>query len=398
MLESFNRKSYPRATLLQATERLAELSGVDVAEVTELASPNFDGMRFHHTPEQIVTEQELGSLRGKVVELASKYGFPLARMKLDGQSSNQFDRDLAKILVEEMQIIPAEAADDEVWWFITLFLLPDVSVWRFPLPSEATASNPATWHVRFMDRRRGLFRQAWWRNYLLGNEICSHLNEDEFLNLVDRGALSGFRPLANAISLEFISRLNSDVYKGGARRSIFRKAMIQARRALGHVAVHAMNDEQLRKFAFEIFDEAELGINVGTSNENEEDSSNEFEGSLAQFLMELGDISKLLTPFISKPDLSEKMILDLRSMLPIYSRLHPGDDQVARISQDLDYLLLAIHDLDRERQLIIYAATAYFLLADDAVPDSQPGGFDDDELVLETAFSFLKIPRPSSNQ
>ena len=401
MSDFSHRKSFPRCSELQAIERLKLLSGASVEKASELASSNFEGMRFHHTPEQIVSEAELALLRTKAVELATKFGFPENRIKIDGQNKNQFDTELASLLFNEMQIIPAEAADDEVWWFITLFLLPDVAMWRFPLPAEISIENPSTWHVRFMDSRRGLFRQAWWRYFLLGEEACGIFLEDEFLNLIDRVALSGFRPLAQALCSEFIERIRGGNYPGAERRSVFRLSMILARRALGYEAIYAMDTDRISNFAKNTFDKAEDLIRNKKSKDLLLESTDEetiaSEGSLTSFLSELGDISKLLLPFISKPDLSEQMIFELREMLPVYARLHPENVQVGRISQDLEHLLMSIHSLDREFQIIVYAATAYFLLAEDAIPDSSPGGFDDDEFVLETAFKFLQLSRPSSS-
>ncbi|AXE53946.1 hypothetical protein [Aurantimicrobium sp. MWH-Uga1] len=400
MTEAEHRRSYPRASLLQATARLAELSGMNIDEASKVASNNFEGMRFHHTPEQIVSEEDLMSLRLKTLELATKFGFPTTRTRLDGQSANQFDIELASLLYNEMEIIPAEAADDEVWWFITLFLLPDVALWRFPLANEVSAESPATWHVRFMDRRRGFFRQAWWRYFLLGKEVCEVFNEDEFLNLVDRVALSGYKPLAEALSFEFICRLKTSNYVSGERRSVFRQSMILARRALGHEAVYAMDTERMSIFASTIFDKSEKLVRqaaIGDESIDEAFLESEFsEGSLNKFLTELGTIAQVLMPYITRPNLSDQFIFELREMLPVYARLHPGNEQVAKISQDLEHLLAGIQGLNREDQLIVYAATAYFLLAEDAIPDASKGGFDDDEKVLDLAFKCLQRSRPSS--
>ena len=82
-------------------------------------------------------------------------GWPTPMTRLGGP---QFDRQLAAELHRQMHILPADAAVEDVWSFLSLVLLPDVACWRFPDRSEE----------RLRGHFRNVFRRLWWRAYILG--------------------------------------------------------------------------------------------------------------------------------------------------------------------------------------------------------------------------------------
>ena len=90
---------------------------------------------------------------------------------------------LGRTLHEHLRIIPADAAHDETWSFLTLVVFPDVAVIRFP-----------DMHVnRLIGTPRNVLRRTWFRQEVLGDLLHSTgrpLGEDELVGLFERSALA----------------------------------------------------------------------------------------------------------------------------------------------------------------------------------------------------------------
>ena len=98
------------------------------------------------------------------------------------------------LLHQYMRIVPADAANGDVWSFLTLVVLPDVAFWRFPNPPD----------VRLLGRPRNVFRRYWWRAHVLGAEdggLAARLGEDQHVQIEERrAAIGGNPPLARALA------------------------------------------------------------------------------------------------------------------------------------------------------------------------------------------------------
>ena len=118
-----------------------------------------------------------------------QHGFPAESSR---DARREFDLRLAQYLHSGMKIIPAEGeASGDVWAFLALVLLPDVSYWRYPAPLPATGYSgpnhparagtalvafpvgPLTGRTRFLQgprgARRAAFDQIYARRKALGN-------------------------------------------------------------------------------------------------------------------------------------------------------------------------------------------------------------------------------------
>jgi hypothetical protein len=109
-----------------------------------------------------------------------------------------FDLTLGCALHENLKIIPADAAHDETWSFLTLVVFPDVAVIRFP-----------DMHVdRLIGKPRNVLRRAWFRQEVLGDLLHSTdrpLGEDELVGLFERSALARNRALIRRLAVAVLA-------------------------------------------------------------------------------------------------------------------------------------------------------------------------------------------------
>lgn len=249
--------AWPRLSELDRETGLQQLISSSVTEAGAMVSTSTAGAVFYPTAPQQVEEARLIALRVAIVDLATEHGFPGAPAK---RREPTFDQQLAQLAADKMPMLPVEAADPEVWEFLTTRIVPDVAVWRWPdsgggNDAEQDADPRASRVDRLRGGRRGMLRQAWWRSYLLGRENCLKLDEDNFVQLTDRISLTGDRRLAEAIVATHLRMKERDRYHP---RNGLRAALVLIGRAHGRIAVDALNDEEVRSLVAEAF-EATIG-------------------------------------------------------------------------------------------------------------------------------------------
>lgn len=164
----------------------------DLTELSKMADTDHPFATYYSVAHQKVPKSVLLELRNDLVAVAKANGFPN-----EGGSKNRrmFDQLASPVLDgKAVNLIPSEAADREVWNFLTLILLPDLAKWRYPNPSK----DPR--YDRWLGEERNVFRKLWWRQVVLGSEINSELGEDEAVAIMERPNLAGHPPLARAMA------------------------------------------------------------------------------------------------------------------------------------------------------------------------------------------------------
>jgi hypothetical protein len=125
----------------------------------------------------------------------------------------EFDRITGRELYENMQIVPADAASEGVWSFMTLVLLPEIGPWRFPDAGDK----------RYFGVPRNVLRRTWWRAHILGPDLggstggSPHLREDELVQIFERSTLSANPWIAKAI----VSTIHKSSEQLTVARSVF---------------------------------------------------------------------------------------------------------------------------------------------------------------------------------
>jgi hypothetical protein len=103
-----------------------------------------------------VGDHELGELRAKVLKVAIEYGYPNALSRAEQVA---LDIAVARVLVDETALSPAEAGFGDVWSFIALVLVPELVWWR------AAGSTNIERFVG-LDLTRHTLARLWWRGHL----------------------------------------------------------------------------------------------------------------------------------------------------------------------------------------------------------------------------------------
>ncbi len=147
---------YPRL-LGDAARRLhQEYFQLSVAELSGRHELRHPSAVFAATGGRRVTPAELDRLRGDVLEVATRAGFPGEGRRQDRVT---FDLEIAQLLHERCGLVAGEAAVRPIWAFLALVLLPDVSYWRYPRPpGDRVLGTDITRHV---------WGRLWWRAHLL---------------------------------------------------------------------------------------------------------------------------------------------------------------------------------------------------------------------------------------
>lgn len=382
--------AWPRLPADASSVAATELLALSAHEVHELVSTDVTNRKFYATAPVRVNKKVLDGVRDAILVLATKHGFPGERLR---RVAPTFDQELAVLAPRVLPMLPVEAADEEVWAFLTLKIVPDVAVWRWPgvVSKESTSdaeeeADPRTSRLdRLFGSRRGMLRQAWWRSYLLGEEACLTLDEDNFIQLTDRMSLTGDRRVGNIIVDTHMAMRGRDDYDN---RYGLRRAMVLIGRLHGRLSVEALPDDVLRKVIQRAFEQACEDLR------SVEDASPTSETSLLGSISAVERFLELVSEHVPMADnklasVSREDALRLAHAARQYAKELVGDDTAGRIADDLNGLVDEWHSLEDDERRVVAAALEYFLNADDALSDSAEGGLTDDDEVVNAAFIAL---------
>lgn len=202
-----NQRIYPRLPLAIAKARIDELGEAfangGLTEVEQLVGVEHPRAAPIATGGRVADQEDIAAVRGAVMEALAPWrtGAGVARPQ-----AAAFDLALGRVLHDQLQIVPSDAAHDETWSFLTLIVLPDVAVMRFP-----------DMHVdRLLGGNRNVLRRPWLREEVLGDLLHATdrpLGEDELVGLFERTALSRNRALIRRLAHAVVT------YEGTAARS-----------------------------------------------------------------------------------------------------------------------------------------------------------------------------------
>jgi hypothetical protein len=153
-------------------------------------------------------------------------------------SGPNFDRKLIENWDEIFFDLNAfDASRSGVWSFLTLRVLFDVALLRFPDNSDE----------RYLGKNRNVFWRLYQRRELLGPELSIGLLEDEMVQIMERTALLGSSPkLAKAIARSIIS--NREISNPKTELSLaVRETIKDLRRDLAIVAHEAISEAELEE-------------------------------------------------------------------------------------------------------------------------------------------------------
>lgn len=198
--------------------------GVAAQQLDELRSARERGesleqfVAFRHpqavwaaTGGSVCRETELEAVRDAVLAAIDpadlRSGIPRARQA-------RVDLVIGRALTRSMDVNPADAGHESVWSFLTLVVLPDVAVARFPDMHED----------RMFGGPRNTFRRLWVRDRVVGDLMAdaqNPLGEDEMVGIFERSELSRNPVLVRAMARTV---LDSDArYRSEFARAFYKR-------------------------------------------------------------------------------------------------------------------------------------------------------------------------------
>ena len=233
---------YPRLNNTYSMMLISEYSSKkSPAELSAFAATSNE-MAFHDaSATERVSDAQLKLLREELYALAVKNGFPEA---LKPATVRNFDQPASDILYQKMDLIPAESANQEIWNFLTLVLLPDIAAWRYPNTQHKMDFE------RWLGTERNVFRKLWWRQATLGKSLNELVGEDEAVGIMERPGLSGNPDVARAIVRAFDA-----VYKDFSelgRSDVMRAVMVSVRRLVPLLNFEFYTEDELYELLKEV--------------------------------------------------------------------------------------------------------------------------------------------------
>lgn len=159
-----------------------------------------------------VEDAALKQLRELIVSAARQHGFPETRPR----SFLGFEHKVAEILASWDPLwingIPSgESMRNACWTFLTVVVLPDVALWRWP-PSSSGETDKA-WRGRVLGGGRNAFQRIHRRVLSLDRGpshpdrwgLIRELREDDFSNILERPSLGSNSHIAVCLAEEFLA-------------------------------------------------------------------------------------------------------------------------------------------------------------------------------------------------
>lgn len=217
------RYRYPRLSTVEALRILDELPENPVPRLDYLAAPAPTG--GSRVPTHVLEEVRAG-VKDAIRPWEGSSTIPRRDVA-------RWDHVVGKTLMRTMQIIPSDAASDGVWAYLTLLVLPDVAITRFPgITAERMLGGP-----------RNVFRKTWWRELVLeGVEIppgTRPLGEDELVGIFERSRLSRDHRLARIMATEIME------YRGRDRSEFARMLAVLVNRETGPRVLDLLDDTEI---------------------------------------------------------------------------------------------------------------------------------------------------------
>jgi hypothetical protein len=242
---------YPRLPRSAARKLITDRGGITVNQLVHLAELGHPDAEPSATGGHPVDRSKIQEVQSTIRAVAEAAGFPAP---LGRNVAQNFDRPCGTALFDTMQIVPADAAEEGVWSFLTIVVVPEIGPWRFPTLAEE----------RLLGHPRNVLRRTWWRAWAFGPDLlsapegCEPLGEDESVGIMERPSLGGNPRTAHALQ----AALWRAEQKGLSvpRSELMRQLARRARAAKSHIQLDALTDRQLNSLLDRVVHESLLAL------------------------------------------------------------------------------------------------------------------------------------------
>lgn len=182
--------SYPEISMPRGIALLQALEEETIEDLRLRAGTQYPDVeppvRGDPAPKEL--EQKLSEV---LRDLAIETGYPSTMGRR--AEVRAFDRPAGAVLHDLMRVSPADASRPEIWNYVSLVLLPDVAMWRFP-SRESYRILGAGFGDTANRKNRNAFGRLWWAVEVLGHEarletedeFGQPLGEDELVGIMER--------------------------------------------------------------------------------------------------------------------------------------------------------------------------------------------------------------------
>lgn len=240
---------YPRLDTLTAINLHKKMEGKSIEELYESSSLEHKDAIYTQTGGVNIDEIVLKKIADEIRAIAKDCGYP---DKKDQKMQATFDARVSAWLYEHMNIAYGEVIRKDVWSFIALVMLPDVSKWRFP----------GFIKERLLGEVRNVFQRLWLRAYmfdLIVNDetrwkLLEELTEDAMVAIVERPSVSANRVLARNIGLAWV-KIASEIGKD-KMELVNRTAMKYLRQTVPLICLDALPESEIRNYIDDCYNKA----------------------------------------------------------------------------------------------------------------------------------------------
>jgi hypothetical protein len=245
---------FPRLDEVVALSLLAEYSHLTLDELSGRATLSHPRTSWYPTATKRVTHDVLQMLQYETRRIAYINGYPTLQRQRS-PSLISFDQQVGPTIYSLMNIVPADAAHEGVWSFISLILAPDVAFWRYP--NRLFRDD----YERILGKPRNVFRRLWWRSHIFGigpTAPSSLLLEDEAVGIMERPTIGGDPRLANAVARRHLAwvRDRPEI----PRTELMRQVTRRIRRLSSVITFGMLDDKELASTLSEVFSSAAAAV------------------------------------------------------------------------------------------------------------------------------------------
>ena len=184
-----------------------------------------------------MSNEELAKFRTGVLSMAGVSNGNVKEITLKPIEFDQLFVRNCQILFQDFESI--DTFQSEVWSYITIRVLPDLALWRWPDNApERYFGNP----------ERNAFQRLWHRSFILGPELGSELQEDEAISIFERmEALGSNKHVAVPLARRIVKyRLNRSKNEPGSSE-VTSQVVVRLRRAMAVTNIVSLSEREIEK-------------------------------------------------------------------------------------------------------------------------------------------------------
>ena len=216
------------------------LEGIDLLKSTPFNFEDSISIEDYHLrpfTSRGMSNEELAKFRTGVLSMAGVSKGNVKEITLKPIEFDQLFVRNCQILFQDFESI--DAFQSEVWSYITIRVLPDLALWRWPDNApERYFGNP----------ERNAFQRLWHRSFILGPELGSELQEDEAISIFERmEALGSNKNVAVPLARRIVKyRLNRSKNEPGSSE-VTSQVVVRLRRAMAVTNIVSLSEREIEK-------------------------------------------------------------------------------------------------------------------------------------------------------